>query len=151
MTDCVAGSCCRQVDISRAKPKEKEAALKEVKLLASFDHPNIIKYRESFVDTGILHIVMDFAEGGDLHALLKHQQQRLLPEAQVIAGCGHTCMCAMLRSARSGSTMLHQPQPSPLAYPYPRSLTTLSSSASQCSMCTSERCCIATSSLRTYS
>ena len=56
----------KQVDVSRLKPKERDEAKKEIKLLASFHHPNIVRYRDSFLETGVLHIVMDFAEGGDL-------------------------------------------------------------------------------------
>ena len=46
-------------------------AKKEIKLLASFNHPNIVRYRDSFLEMGKLHIVMDYAEGGELHSLLK--------------------------------------------------------------------------------
>lgn len=48
--------------------KEKENAVNEVWILASYDHPNIIAYKEAFFDdaTSTLCIVMDFAAGGDL-------------------------------------------------------------------------------------
>jgi NIMA (never in mitosis gene a)-related kinase len=72
------------VDVSRLKPKECEEAKKEIKLLASFHHPNIVRYRDSFLESGRLHIVMDFAEGGDLANLLKEQGTRHLPEDQVL-------------------------------------------------------------------
>ena len=74
----------KQVDVSRLKPKERDEAKKEIKLLASFHHPNIVRYRDSFLESGILHIVMDFAEGGDLSNLLKEQGQRHLAEEQVV-------------------------------------------------------------------
>ena len=73
----------KQVDAS-LKPKERDEAKKEIKLLASFHHPNIVRYRDSFLETGVLHIVMDFAEGGDLSNMLKEQGTRLLPEEQVL-------------------------------------------------------------------
>ena len=72
------------VDVSRLKPKECEEAKKEIRLLASFHHPNIVRYRDSFLESGRLHIVMDFAEGGDLANLLKEQGTRHLPEDQVL-------------------------------------------------------------------
>ena len=72
------------MDVSRLKPKERDEAKKEIKLLASFHHPNIVRYRDSFLEAGILNIVMDFAEGGDLHGLLKAQGTRSLPEEQVL-------------------------------------------------------------------
>ena len=74
----------KQVDVSKMKQKEKDEAKKEIKLLASFHHPNIVRYRDSFVEGGLLHIVMDFAEGGDLNNLLKEQGTRLLHEDQVL-------------------------------------------------------------------
>ena len=74
----------KQVDVSRLGTKEREEAKKEIKLLASFNHPNIVRYRDSFLDTGVLNIVMDYAEGGDLHNLLKSQNAKLLSEDKVL-------------------------------------------------------------------
>ena len=73
-----------QVDVSRMKPKERDEAKKEIKLLASFTHPNIVRYRDSFLEAGILNIVMDFADGGDLNNLIKEQNSKLLPEERVL-------------------------------------------------------------------
>ena len=75
------------VDVSRLKPKERDEAKKEIKLLASFHHPNIVRYRDSFLENGHLHIVMDFADGGDLSNLLKEQGTRHLQEEQVLDYC----------------------------------------------------------------
>ena len=72
------------VDVSRLPTKEREEAQKEIKLLASFHHPNIVRYRDSFLEAGALNIVMDYAEGGDLHNLLKQRTPKLLPEEQVL-------------------------------------------------------------------
>ena len=48
--------------------KEKDNALNEVRILASIQHPNIISYKESFMEerTSTLCIVMEHADGGDL-------------------------------------------------------------------------------------
>ena len=72
----------KQVDVSRMKPREHEEAKKEIKLLAAFNHPNIVRYRDSFIEGGALHIVMDFCEGGELHALLKERRGAVLSEQQ---------------------------------------------------------------------
>ena len=48
----------KQVDVSRMKQKEREEAKKEIKLLASFKHPNIVHYRDSLLEGGQLYIVM---------------------------------------------------------------------------------------------
>ena len=74
----------KQVDVSRLKPKERDEAKKEIKLLASFHHPNIVRYRDSFVEAGTLNIVMDYAEGGDLHNLIKERRGQPLKEDQVL-------------------------------------------------------------------
>ena len=74
----------KQVDVSRMKPKEHEEAKKEIKLLAAFNHPNIVRYRDSFIESGTLNIVMDFCEGGELHQLLKERKGAVLTEQQVL-------------------------------------------------------------------
>ena len=58
--------------------KEKENAVNEVRILASYDHPNIIAYKEAFFDdaTSTLCIVMEFASGGDLLQKVEKHQSR---------------------------------------------------------------------------
>eukprot|EP00927_Polykrikos_kofoidii_P020124 TRINITY_DN19489_c0_g1_i1.p1 TRINITY_DN19489_c0_g1~~TRINITY_DN19489_c0_g1_i1.p1 ORF type:complete len:835 (-),score=206.49 TRINITY_DN19489_c0_g1_i1:45-2342(-) len=52
-------------------PKQREKCLKEVKLLQSLDHPNIVKFLSSFVDHKELLIIVEWAEKGDLKKLLR--------------------------------------------------------------------------------
>lgn len=58
----------KKVRFAPLKAKEKENALTEVRVLASVNHPNIIAYKEAFIDdsTKTLCLVMEFADGGDL-------------------------------------------------------------------------------------
>ena len=67
--------------------KEQEAALNEVRILASLDHPNIIQYKEAFIEksTKSLCIVMEFADSGDLHQVLNDAKRgkTTIPEADV--------------------------------------------------------------------
>lgn len=58
------------------KQKHQEAAIKEVQILRTMRHPHIIKYHTSFMEAGSLHIVMEYAESGDLYQLLKAQKAK---------------------------------------------------------------------------
>jgi NIMA (never in mitosis gene a)-related kinase len=50
------------------KEKERENALNEIRILASYDGEFIIGYKEAFYDeiSGTLCVVMEFASGGDV-------------------------------------------------------------------------------------
>jgi NIMA (never in mitosis gene a)-related kinase len=54
--------------LANAKQKEKEAALNEIRLLASIDMPYVISYKSSFyvAENQTLCIVMEYANEGDL-------------------------------------------------------------------------------------
>jgi NIMA (never in mitosis gene a)-related kinase 1/4/5 len=58
----------KSVSLNRLSQKEKYSALNEVRLLASFDIPYVIKYEGSFFnqETQELCLVMEYADGGDL-------------------------------------------------------------------------------------
>ena len=58
----------KKVKMFQLKPKEKDNALNEVRILASISDPNIVGYKEAFIDesTQTLCIVMEYAGGGDL-------------------------------------------------------------------------------------
>jgi NIMA (never in mitosis gene a)-related kinase 1/4/5 len=67
--------------------KEREAAINEVRILASLEHPNIIQYKEAFIEksTKNLCIVMEYADGGDLHQVVKdaRSNKKSLPEQDI--------------------------------------------------------------------
>lgn len=50
------------------KPKEKENALNEIRLLASINDPNIVSYKEAFYDedSSSLCIILEYVAGGNL-------------------------------------------------------------------------------------
>jgi len=58
----------KKVKFQPLKEKEKENALTEVRIMASINHPNVIGYKEAFIDetNNSLCIVMEFADDGDL-------------------------------------------------------------------------------------
>jgi NIMA (never in mitosis gene a)-related kinase len=58
----------KKVCLNKLKPKEKDNALNEIRILASINHTNIISYKEAFYDNNqsSLCIIMEFADKGDL-------------------------------------------------------------------------------------
>jgi NIMA (never in mitosis gene a)-related kinase len=59
----------KMVVLKNLSDKEKENAINEVRILASIKHPNIISYKEAFVDKASesLCIVMELVDMGDLY------------------------------------------------------------------------------------
>eukprot|EP01006_Ploeotia_vitrea_P019284 TRINITY_DN51456_c0_g1_i2.p1 TRINITY_DN51456_c0_g1~~TRINITY_DN51456_c0_g1_i2.p1 ORF type:complete len:605 (+),score=81.08 TRINITY_DN51456_c0_g1_i2:221-2035(+) len=55
--------------------KDKALAQNEVDILTRIDHPNIIKYIEHYKRDGILVIVMEYADGGDLYGRIQKQKK----------------------------------------------------------------------------
>ena len=51
--------------------KAREKCLKEVRFLQSLDHPNVIKYFDSFINENDLVIVFEWAAAGDLKRQLR--------------------------------------------------------------------------------
>lgn len=58
----------KKVRFGPLKEKEKENSLNEVRILASITHPNVVAYKEAFIDTpsNTLCLIMEFADSGDL-------------------------------------------------------------------------------------
>ena len=58
----------KKVKMVKLSEREKLNALNEVRMLASIQHPNIIGYKEAFIEesTSCLCIIMEHADGGDL-------------------------------------------------------------------------------------
>merc|ERR1719443_340267 len=75
----------KRIRLVAMQPKDREATAQEVRLLQHLDHPNIVAYRDSFVDKNDeLSIVMEYCEHGDLYNHLKKIRGRQLPEAKII-------------------------------------------------------------------
>ena len=74
------------VALKNLSDKEKENAINEVRILASIKHPNIISYKEAFIDKGSesLAIVMELVDMGDLYGLIMKslkKQGSTIPQA----------------------------------------------------------------------
>ncbi|KAG5849732.1 hypothetical protein ANANG_G00074840 [Anguilla anguilla] len=82
----------KEIGISRMSSKEREESRKEVAVLGNMSHPNIVRYRESFEESGCLYIVMDYCEGGDLFRRINAQKGVLFPEDQILDWFVQICL-----------------------------------------------------------
>ena len=85
----------KRVDVSILSEKDKAGAKTEILVLRKLDHVNVIGYHDSFLTRGVLHIVLDYADNGDLAQLITKQkktgdhfsEERIIPlVAQIAAG-----------------------------------------------------------------
>ncbi|KAA6390615.1 MAG: putative G2-specific protein kinase nimA [Streblomastix strix] len=56
----------KEINIKSMSFREREDAVNEIRILASFKHPNITRYREAFIENDKLYIVTEYADEGDL-------------------------------------------------------------------------------------
>ena len=66
----------KEVDMKNKKQVEREESVNEIRILASVRHPNIIRYRDSFIEGTTLYIIIDYADGGDLAAAISAHRER---------------------------------------------------------------------------
>jgi NIMA (never in mitosis gene a)-related kinase len=79
----------KQLPIHELNATDQTSAHQEVQVLSMLSHPSIVAYHDSFLENDVLNIVLDYADGGDLHDLIQRAQQQpadkqLLPEALIL-------------------------------------------------------------------
>ena len=65
----------KEIIIGHLSEEEQAAANREATLLYRMSHSNIVMYIESFVENAKLHIVMEFADGGDLTQAIERRKK----------------------------------------------------------------------------
>eukprot|EP00440_Ansanella_granifera_P063039 gb/GFBE01068357.1/.p1 GENE.gb/GFBE01068357.1/~~gb/GFBE01068357.1/.p1 ORF type:complete len:769 (+),score=164.12 gb/GFBE01068357.1/:1-2307(+) len=75
----------KAIDLLSLNTKQRESAPLEPQIMERLRHPYIVRYRESFLEKGMLAIVMDYAGAGDLLRQVEaaRHQQTSLPEERV--------------------------------------------------------------------
>ncbi|PFH32910.1 NEK kinase [Besnoitia besnoiti] len=83
-----SGNQCviKAIDVTRMTPKERQGCITEVQLLASLEHPFVVRYLDSFMDRNTLKIVMNYCADGDLTSVIEKQSRSGVPfkEAQIL-------------------------------------------------------------------
>lgn len=71
----------KKVNLDKMSSVDRQTAIDEARVLSQLNHPHVIKYYDSFIDSEKhLNILMEFAPGGDLAAVLKRSNGKPLPE-----------------------------------------------------------------------
>ena len=66
----------KKILLGALEQKEQDGALMEVNLLKNLNHPNIVSYKTSYICQGLLMIVMEYCEVGDLSFHIKKKLQK---------------------------------------------------------------------------
>lgn len=64
----------KSIPLKNIRPSELLQFEKEVHLLRSFDHPNIVRLHEVYKDKSHIHLVTDYCAGGELFARINEAQ-----------------------------------------------------------------------------
>ncbi|KAA6404333.1 MAG: putative MAP kinase kinase family domain protein [Streblomastix strix] len=71
--------CMKVIQISALSSKEQKESIDEACFLAQLNSEFIVQYYDSFIDGGMLYIVMEFADGGSLEDLIKDEKATGVP------------------------------------------------------------------------
>eukprot|EP00736_Rhodelphis_marinus_P012466 Rmarinus@m.6940 len=82
----------KRINLTHASKKERQAAIQEAHLLERLVHPNIVEYKEAWMENcrngmKILCIVMGYCSRGDIYTLLEEKRKKgeKLDEDEIMA------------------------------------------------------------------
>ena len=80
--------------------EERKLCFKEAKILQVLDHQNIIQFHDVYkTKKGSLHIVMEYADDGDLQQKIKNQQEKNEHWSEEVIVSMFTQICLALKHA----------------------------------------------------
>ncbi|PWN48769.1 kinase-like protein, partial [Violaceomyces palustris] len=98
----------KELNFERMSERDRKQIVAEVNILRTLNHENVVKYEERYVDSenGILYIVMEYCEGGDLGSVIKkcRKTNTLLPEDTVWSYLSQMTLALDVCHYRGGST-----------------------------------------------
>ncbi len=69
--------------LNKAKVKDNIQGIKEeVRILTKLDHPNIVKYYETYDDVKYMYLVMEYCPGGELFEKIASQKDQMFGEGE---------------------------------------------------------------------
>lgn len=74
----------KEISIGNLSQQEKDKAIQEVNLLKSLKHPHIVRLENSFQEKGILYIVMEYVDGGDLANKIRGRGTKPFSEDEIL-------------------------------------------------------------------
>lgn len=87
----------KKILIENMDAKARNKCLKEVRLLQSLNHPNIVAYLDSFIEGNELIIVFEWAESGDLKRQVRKAQERQVRFEERVIWKYFAQMCEAIR------------------------------------------------------
>ncbi|GFU12508.1 hypothetical protein NPIL_455051 [Nephila pilipes] len=83
----------KEINFQTLNESDRQQALNEVAILSKCNHKNIIRYRDAVLETNqTLSIIMEYAEGGDLHSAILKQEGVLFHEHRIISWFIQICL-----------------------------------------------------------
>lgn len=66
----------KKINLAIVKSSYRREALREVQLMKRLANPHVIRYYNSFIEEDTLYIIMEYADNGDLHKLLRSKRDK---------------------------------------------------------------------------